>query len=1101
MATRFWVGGTGNWDQSDTTHWAATSNGAGGQSVPTASDDVTFDASSGGGTVTITETTPCKSITCGAFTGTLDTNDQTVNCTNIFSISGAGIRTVDLGASTINCATWTCTTTTNLTDVFSGATITQSGSSTFNGGSKTYGTVILHGTNGTIAGVNTFGTLTHIPTTASKLNKFILNNDQTVTGTLTISNGATVTNRIHCQSNTRGTQRTITAHAISTSNTDWQDIVGAGDASWDMSSDTGGSGNCGNNSMKALGDAAFTAPADQHWVGTIGTFGTGNWSTAANWTSRVPLPQDNVYMDFAFGTSCTVKSDMPRLGKSIDWTGATWTTNLYWTMIDSALSGATIFGSLKMITGLVTNYVGYNFSFEGRGTNTITSYGVEIKVGIYINAVSGSVTLIDDFKMTDGYGNMLWLASGTFSAVNGGTNSVMTVEKLYAPGSPTLTLGSATHIITGTSNACVLGGTVTASTGTLKFTNSSNSECQIFINGFAVNNIWISRGASTGNVWIRSLNCKDLKDDGTAAHTITFDAGTDNHVTTWNVNGTAGNLITITTYGATTTHNLIKDGGGTILCDYLDIQHSVATPANTWYARNSTNHQAVSTAGSGWTFITVSSITKGLVYSIKTIPSAITKGLIYTIQTATPHSITKDLIYYIKTIPSAITKSLQYVIKGTPSAITKSLKYTIPSTPSAITKGLQYGIKTIPTAITKGLQYAVKTPPSITKSLQYEIKTTPSAITKTTQYSIETQTNLQKGLQYVVIAPQQITKGFVYDIKFLVSKTKTLQYCIKAPVSAITKGLQYTITTEQVAITKSAQYDIKATPSAITKGLIYDIKAQVSITKGISYIVQAIGIVQKTLQYTIKSPVSKTLGLTYGITITPAGITKGNQYAIRGTDSTTKGLKYVIRAVVAAITKGTQYTIKTTPSNITKGLTYAVTTTPSFITKIAQYEIVTTPVGIQKGLQYVIKVTMATITKGLRYDVQKNALINKTISYKIRNAQPAIIKSLNYEVRNTPPAITKSLEYVCHPTVKISKVMTYDIVTTPPVLQKGLGYRIRNQASQTKNLEYRINAGHAITKQLKYNLEINILITKALQYVIRIYPYSRKTKPYTRLDH
>jgi hypothetical protein len=49
MANRYWVGGTGNWDASTTTHWSATSGGAGGATVPVASDTVTFDGSSGGG--------------------------------------------------------------------------------------------------------------------------------------------------------------------------------------------------------------------------------------------------------------------------------------------------------------------------------------------------------------------------------------------------------------------------------------------------------------------------------------------------------------------------------------------------------------------------------------------------------------------------------------------------------------------------------------------------------------------------------------------------------------------------------------------------------------------------------------------------------------------------------------------------------------------------------------------------------------------------------------------------------------------------------------------------------------------------------------------
>jgi len=56
MASRYWVGGTGTWDATNTTNWSATSNGAGGQSVPTSADDVFFNASSGTsglGTITL----------------------------------------------------------------------------------------------------------------------------------------------------------------------------------------------------------------------------------------------------------------------------------------------------------------------------------------------------------------------------------------------------------------------------------------------------------------------------------------------------------------------------------------------------------------------------------------------------------------------------------------------------------------------------------------------------------------------------------------------------------------------------------------------------------------------------------------------------------------------------------------------------------------------------------------------------------------------------------------------------------------------------------------------------------------------------------------
>ena len=45
MATRYWVGGAGNW--SSTTKWSASSGGASGASVPVSTDDVVFDANSG----------------------------------------------------------------------------------------------------------------------------------------------------------------------------------------------------------------------------------------------------------------------------------------------------------------------------------------------------------------------------------------------------------------------------------------------------------------------------------------------------------------------------------------------------------------------------------------------------------------------------------------------------------------------------------------------------------------------------------------------------------------------------------------------------------------------------------------------------------------------------------------------------------------------------------------------------------------------------------------------------------------------------------------------------------------------------------------------
>jgi hypothetical protein len=60
---RYWVGGSGSW--SSTTKWSATSGGASGASVPTATDNAIFDANSGAAhyIVTVTDNATCADLT------------------------------------------------------------------------------------------------------------------------------------------------------------------------------------------------------------------------------------------------------------------------------------------------------------------------------------------------------------------------------------------------------------------------------------------------------------------------------------------------------------------------------------------------------------------------------------------------------------------------------------------------------------------------------------------------------------------------------------------------------------------------------------------------------------------------------------------------------------------------------------------------------------------------------------------------------------------------------------------------------------------------------------------------------------------------------
>lgn len=158
MAARFWVGGTGNWDSSDTTHWASTSGGSGGVSVPGSGDTVTLDASSGGGTVTVATNPSITSLTGGAFTGTFDLNGKTLT-NQTFNWNGSGVRTFNANSGIINISSTGATTvfqnnTTNNT--WNGSTLTLTISTTtantrtFIFGALNYGTFnyIVSGSTG-----------------------------------------------------------------------------------------------------------------------------------------------------------------------------------------------------------------------------------------------------------------------------------------------------------------------------------------------------------------------------------------------------------------------------------------------------------------------------------------------------------------------------------------------------------------------------------------------------------------------------------------------------------------------------------------------------------------------------------------------------------------------------------------------------------------------------------------------------------------------------------------------------------------------------------------------------------------------------------------
>lgn len=140
MATYYWVGGAGTWDNASTANWAALSGGPGGFGPPLAADTVNFDASSGTGTCTVASGAVCDTLVAGGAnitiqlnvnltaTSLLRVNAGTFNLNNNTATSGIitsavnAVRTIAFGSS----GKFVCTRTvavTNAVDFYNATTV------------------------------------------------------------------------------------------------------------------------------------------------------------------------------------------------------------------------------------------------------------------------------------------------------------------------------------------------------------------------------------------------------------------------------------------------------------------------------------------------------------------------------------------------------------------------------------------------------------------------------------------------------------------------------------------------------------------------------------------------------------------------------------------------------------------------------------------------------------------------------------------------------------------------------------------------------------------------------------------------------------------
>lgn len=345
--------------------------------------------------------------------GHLDTNNK--NCTWLaYSGTGAVAKTLTLGSSQITVTNSTSAWVSNGTNFTINAgtsTITMSNpQGQFGPGTgQVFNNVVFPGLNATSASLTgtgitwTCANLTIIGNAIATANFVTAPLNVIVTNLLTIT-GFSPAVRLLVQSSITGTLRTFTAANVALSNVDFMDITGAGAATW-----TGTFlGDCGGNS-----GITFTPSTSQTWSGT-----TNNYSDATKWTSRVPLPQDDVTIVHTVGT---MSIDVMRLGRNINFTGSTATV----TRTNIAMW---VFGSLTFAAGMTWNSqnTGNNITLAGRGAYTITTAGQVINNrstnpgGITVDCFGGTYTQTDHLTMNNNVanGNGMTVASGGYNTGN-----------------------------------------------------------------------------------------------------------------------------------------------------------------------------------------------------------------------------------------------------------------------------------------------------------------------------------------------------------------------------------------------------------------------------------------------------------------------------------------------------------------------------------------------------------------------------------------------------------------------------------------------------------------------------------------------------------
>ncbi|CAB5223122.1 hypothetical protein UFOVP376_54 [uncultured Caudovirales phage] len=508
---------------------------------------LTINSAAGSGlTVTLQDALTLSGV-LDHFNSTFTTNNYAVTASSISS-SNSNTRTINLGSSTVTLSGANSIDFTNnsnltfnagtssivcsgVTGRIFGGTIGLGPGQTFNNISWTNSSlsVVL------IEGLNTFNNVTVAGRSAAGLTVVIINTNQTINGTLTLSAGTDATMRTFVYSNTIGTTRTLTCAAVaSLTDIDFRDITIAGAAA--------------PVSGTRLGDAkgnsgiTFGAGVTKYWnLAAGGNWVATGWATSSGGTPAInnfPLAQDTALFE-ATGLTSGSTISMPaafNIG-TIDMSARTSNTMTFACSQSPVIYGNWINGTGVTFTGAGT------FIFAGRGSQTITTAGRTFTQAFTVDSPSGSITLQDAFITSRSNSQALRLVTGTFDANNYNASFTGASAGFSLDGSSirTIAIGSGTLTIAGTTSAwqatTSTNLTITG-TGTISLTSASTKT----FNGGDIQTYPILNQGGTGTLTVTGSN-KFTNITNTAIGRVQFTGGTTNEFGAFNLNGVLGNLL------------------------------------------------------------------------------------------------------------------------------------------------------------------------------------------------------------------------------------------------------------------------------------------------------------------------------------------------------------------------------------------------------------------------------------------------------------------------------------------------------------------------------------------------------------------------------